>query len=142
MRQKRPPEEKRRLLDDLLQKKIHEPDCNVNYLAQNLGVTRQHVYDLTRQHHKKSPQERIETERIVRSIEQLIHEPETILYQVAETSGFANYRTFHRAFKRRTGFSPSEFKEEADRAECKIQLKNSLYAKLGHKVCKQHKRLD
>ena len=70
------------LLEELLRELIHKPDLNVNYLAENMGVTPQHVYDLTRHRYKTNPQTLIETKRLTISIEQLIEDPHVDLFTV------------------------------------------------------------
>jgi len=133
---------KTRLLEELLEERIYKPECNVNYLADVLGITPQYVYDLTRHKFKTNPQTLIETKRLAYSLEQLVDATRVDLYSVSEESGFANYHSFRRALKRRTGFSPSQVALEVSRAKCKKKLKSVLYEKLHYKVCRQHKRLS
>ena len=51
----------------------------------------------------------------IRAALQLIVNQDITLYQAARNTGFRSIRTFQRAFKRQTGFTPSQFRRSARR---------------------------
>ena len=53
----------------------------------------------------------------IRKAKELLREPDAVIYEVAEKTGFSDYKYFTKVFKKLCGCSPSEYVKTG---ECKI----------------------
>ena len=89
---------------------LFDPDLHVEGALNACGI-RSHEFPLRfRYRQRKTLRCYIEDRRILAAI-RLVTYPELRTSDVAFNAGYTNYRTFARAFKRRTGFSPSTLQE-------------------------------
>ncbi len=99
----------------IVRENYSEPDFNVNKLSEILTVCRTYLYRCTIKHFDCSPHELIDNFRIKKALE-LLSNGEKIIYTAIKT-GFVNGYNLRRAFKKRMGITPSDFKEKCDNAE-------------------------
>ena len=109
MRRKRESERLITQIQKIIHEKICDPQLNVSYLAKTLCVSTQHVYQLVYSYYLENPKKIIESYRLARAIDLMGQNPAINLCLVASQSGFINYNTFHRCFKRRLQLSPSNY---------------------------------
>ncbi|MBX7151327.1 helix-turn-helix transcriptional regulator [bacterium] len=96
------------LIDQIIQKRFHEPDFNVNALAAELGISPQRVYEIVRIFRKTTPQELIESFRMEHGKNELLKN-RLRRFEIASECGYVHYSTFLRTFKRKYGMSPTEY---------------------------------
>ncbi|KAB2881562.1 AraC family transcriptional regulator [bacterium] len=109
MRRKRESERLITQIQRILHEKICDPRLNVSYLARTLCVSTQHIYQLVYSYYWDNPKKVIESCRLARVLELIGQNSEINLSLVASQSGFVNYNTFLRCFKRRLQISPSKY---------------------------------
>lgn len=80
---------------------------------------------LTCERFEKSPQWLIETVRIGEALKELSKQ-DGRLYEVCKRVGYMNHKTFRRAFKKRLGITPSEFREMVSKDKDGTILKEYL----------------
>lgn len=83
----------------------------INELAKKYNYTRNYLYTLFKSEYGVSPQEYIVTLRIEKAKQLLLDETKSLLVsEVASAVGFNDCLYFSRLFHKRTGLSPTEFK--------------------------------
>ena len=98
-----------------LMENITEPQLNVNSIAKELKKNRSYIFRIVIKQCNCSPQRLIETKRITLALE-LLSKGEKVIYTAIKT-GFVNGYNLRRAFKKRLGITPSDFKEKCCKAE-------------------------
>ncbi len=86
-----------------------DPNFDVNKLADLLGVCRNHLTNKMQFEFNCTPHCYIEKYRIRKAVELLLSNICTI--KICKSVGFSNKKTFYNAFKRITGLTPREYKE-------------------------------
>ena len=97
---------------DYLAANFRKPECSVPSAAQAAGVSSGHLDLLFRRHLRKSPLGYL-VERRISFACQLLENPYWNVGEIAEKSGFSDTAYFCRAFKKRTGMRPGEYREKA-----------------------------
>ena len=97
-----------------IEKNYYNP-IKIDTLAQNLHMSRNHLYSLFKQEYLVSPQEFLISYRIEKAKKLLVNKQiHTSIKEIALSVGFENPLYFSRLFHKRTGMSPSEFRKKAD----------------------------
>lgn len=88
---------------------LDDPDLNVEKLGQEAGISRAHLHRKMKDIIGMTPSDFIRNVRLKRACE-LLKKPDVEITQVAYTIGFTSQPHFSTAFKRYTGYSPSEYR--------------------------------
>ena len=97
---------------EYIEQSYANPLLNLSQMAQDFGMTENFLYYFFRTRMQKSFAQYLEDKRLEKAqalIEENTKESLTVL---AERCGYANIQTFRRAFKKRYGLTPSEFKRQ------------------------------
>ena len=97
---------------EYIEQSYANPLLNLSQMAQDFGMTENFLYYFFRTRMQKSFAQYLEDKRLEKAqalIAENTKEPLTVL---AERCGYANTQTFRRAFKKRYGLTPSEFKRQ------------------------------
>ena len=81
-------------------------------MAQDFGMTENFLYYFFRTRMQKSFAHYLENKRLEKAQALIAKNPKESLTVLAERCGYANIQTFRRAFKKRYGLTPSEFKRQ------------------------------
>ena len=93
-----------------LTKRFSDSSFDVHHLANELGLSESYLREVIGMHYGFCPRHLIETIRMEEAIRLLAGE-NTSLFQICAKVGFASAKSFSRAFKKRTGMQPGEFKK-------------------------------
>lgn len=96
-------------MQELIDENLANPDLNVDFLAERLGISRSGLYDKIRSLADVTPHELIQISRLKKAAEYLAEGK----YRVQEVSymvGINNSSYFSRLFQKQFGVRPSEFK--------------------------------
>ena len=98
----------------LNQKPFLEPNLKLNQLAEQIGISSNHLSQLLNENIKMSFNDYLNSKRIQRVKELLGTDgsKHLNLYGIALTCGFNSKNTFNRAFKKETGLTPSEYRKK------------------------------
>jgi len=88
---------------------INDPMLNVEKLGREVGISRAHLHRKMKELIGMTPSDFIRNVRLRRACE-LLKKPDVDITQVAYTLGFTSQPHFSTAFKRFTGFSPTEYR--------------------------------
>ena len=88
---------------------INDPLLNVEKLGREVGISRAHLHRKMKELIGMTPSDFIRNIRLRRACE-LLKKPDVDITQVAYTLGFTSQPHFSTAFKRFTGFSPTEYR--------------------------------
>ena len=116
--------EQKRRIEEILKDYISSPELNVGRLADLLNLSDQYAYQLVLYLYGENPHKIIESYRLIRAIQMIEEDPEANLFRISSLSGYANYNTFRRSFKRRLDISPSGYSQLPDHN--RRQVKQSL----------------
>ena len=86
------------------------PLLNLSHMAQDFGMTENFLYYFFRTRIQKSFAQYLEDKRLEKAHALLTEDMKESLTVLAERCGYANTQTFRRAFKKRYGLTPSEFR--------------------------------
>ncbi|MGQ9472633.1 MAG: AraC family transcriptional regulator [Candidatus Caldatribacteriaceae bacterium] len=92
----------------IMQSKSHE-NLKIQKMAQELGISPQHFRDLFRRYVGKSPKEYLTALKLQRSTCMLLHGEYTIA-DIAFRLGFTSIRQFSKAFRKKMGITPAEWR--------------------------------
>ena len=81
-------------------------------MAQDFGMTENFLYYFFRTRMQKSFAQYLEDKRLEKARALIAENTKEPLTFLAERCGYANTQTFRRAFKKRYGLTPSEFKRQ------------------------------
>lgn len=95
---------------------IDNPELNVEMLGQNIGISRVQLYRKLKEIIGMTPSDFIRNIRLKRACT-LLQKPDLDVTQVAYAVGFSSQPHFSTAFKRYTGFSPTEYKQRCMRGD-------------------------
>lgn len=101
-----------RHITEYIEHSYADPLLNLAQMASDFGITENFLYYFFRSRLQKSFAQYLEDKRLEKAyalIETNMKEPFTLL---AERCGYANVQTFRRAFKKRYGVTPSEFRRQ------------------------------
>jgi AraC-like DNA-binding protein len=82
---------------------------NMDQVAQDCRLSRSYLYSLFQIHFKTTPKDYLERLKI-RSATNLLKQTDWTLERIADETGYADAPTFSKAFKRRNGVSPAEWR--------------------------------
>lgn len=95
----------------LINENISDPDLSVEFLAENIGISRVHLYRKLKELTNQSPSDFIKTIRIKQAAVQLANQKVQVS-EVAYSVGFSNLSHFSNSFKEYYGISPTEYAEK------------------------------
>ncbi|MDE6511760.1 MAG: response regulator, partial [Muribaculaceae bacterium] len=96
-------------MQKLIDENLSNPDLNVDFLAERLGISRSGLYDKIRSLADVTPHELIQLSRLKKAAEYL-SEGKYRVQEVSYMVGISNSSYFSRLFQKQFGVRPSEFK--------------------------------
>ena len=81
-------------------------------MAASLGYSESYLYKKIKDHLDITINDYVNRYRIKKAIDQLIENPNVLIYEVADRVGFSDYKYFNKVFRRYIGVSVTDFKEE------------------------------
>lgn len=93
------------------QKPFLNPELRIKELAELIRISPHHLSQLINEHYQHSFFDFINTYRVKEAQEQIRHQPEKTLLQIAFAAGFNNKTSFGNAFKKFAGQTPSAFRK-------------------------------
>ena len=87
-------------------------DINLNLIANNLNYSSSYLTKIFSQVYDCTPTKYLTTLRLTQAQRMLLHEPELSIRQIGEMVGYHDQGYFSRIFKKQTGTSPIEYREE------------------------------
>ncbi len=103
-------------LNKLIMENMDNEGLNIEFLCQNMGVSRASLYNRLKSLTSMGANEYVNKLRIEKSME-LLRNTEMSITEIAERMGFSSSRYFSTAFKKYTGITPTQFKESAGKSD-------------------------
>lgn len=103
-------------LNKLIMENMDNEGLNIEFLCQNMGVSRASLYNRLKSLTSMGANEYVNKLRIEKSME-LLRNTEMSITEIAEHMGFSSSRYFSTAFKKYTGITPTQFKESAGKSD-------------------------
>ena len=97
---------------EYIEQSYANPLLNLSQMAQDFGMTENFLYYFFRTRMQKSFAQYLEDKRLEKAQALIAENTKESLSALAERCGYANTQTFRRAFKKRYGLTPSEFKRQ------------------------------
>lgn len=97
---------------EYIEQSYANPLLNLSQMAQDFGMTENFLYYFFRTRMQKSFAQYLEDKRLEKAQVLIAENTKESLSALAEHCGYANTQTFRRAFKKRYGLTPSEFKRQ------------------------------
>ena len=97
---------------EYIEQSYANPLLNLSQMAQDFGMTENFLYYFFRTRMQKSFAQYLEDKRLEKAQALITEDTKASLTVLAERCGYANIQTFRRAFKKRYGLTPSEFKRQ------------------------------
>ena len=97
---------------EYIEQSYANPLLNLSQMAQDFGMTENFLYYFFRTRMQKSFAQYLEDKRLEKAQTLITENTKASLTFLAERCGYANTQTFRRAFKKRYGLTPSEFKHQ------------------------------
>ncbi|MGI5088988.1 helix-turn-helix domain-containing protein [Treponema sp. OMZ 805] len=97
---------------EYIEQSYANPLLNLSQMAQDFGMTENFLYYFFRTRMQKSFAQYLEDKRLEKAQALITEDTKASLTVLAERCGYANTQTFRRAFKKRYGLTPSEFKRQ------------------------------
>ena len=97
---------------EYIEQSYANPLLNLSQMAQDFGMTENFLYYFFRTRMQKSFAQYLEDKRLEKAQALIAENTKESLSALAEHCGYANTQTFRRAFKKRYGLTPSEFKRQ------------------------------
>ena len=90
---------------------MDDENLNIAFLCKEIGLSRASLYNKLKALTDLSPNEYINKSRMERAM-LLLKQTDLNITEIAEKTGFSSSRYFSTAFKKYTGATPSQYKEE------------------------------
>jgi len=100
-----------RALKDYLCTHFNE-SINLNLVASSLGYSPSHLTKLFQRYYETSPIRFLTAQRMTKARYYLKYRPEFTIRQIGEMTGYEDQGYFSRVFKKETGISPLEYRDE------------------------------
>ena len=91
-----------------IEENLSDPGLSNTKLAERMNISEVYLRKLFRQRQNCTPRQYVLNRRIQKAKEMLVETPDTVT-AVAEACGFGSLYHFCRAFKEKTGMSPTEY---------------------------------
>ncbi|WP_159084011.1 hybrid sensor histidine kinase/response regulator transcription factor [Saccharobesus litoralis] len=95
---------------DIIAKNFANSNYTAEVLAQDMNMSRSAFYRKFKAYTDQSPADYLKNYRLDKAIE-LLHDPDCVVNHIAEHIGYAEQSPFYRAFKKRFGCTPTEYKK-------------------------------
>ena len=109
----------------IINDQIDNPELNVEMLGQSAGISRVQLHRKLKDLIGMTPSDFIRNIRLKRAC-RLLQKPDVEVTQVAYAVGFSSQPHFSTAFKRYTGFSPTEYRQRCLRGDVPPEPKNPI----------------
>ena len=106
-----------------MQENVHL-NLTIKDICQKFYIGKTQIYDFFQENIGKSPMEYY-TELKITEAKKLLREEQYSITQIAELLSFSSIHTFSRAFKKNTGFSPSEYIRSIQRVNPEVCVNSS-----------------
>ena len=93
----------------------YDKEINLNSIAHNLNYSSSYLTKIFHQHYQTTPGKYIISIRIQNASQLLLHHPELTIGQIGDMVGYPEQGYFSRIFKKQTGLSPFEYRENKGR---------------------------
>ncbi|MDE6021900.1 MAG: helix-turn-helix domain-containing protein, partial [Muribaculaceae bacterium] len=111
-------------INKILDEKIENEDMNVDRLAEELGVSRTHLYRRLKERYGINPSDYIRNKRLQRACE-LLKNDDLDITQIAYALGFSSQSQFSTTFKQFMGYTPTEFRSKhTEDAKSEMEFKS------------------
>lgn len=110
----------------VMNEQIDNPELNVEMLGQSIGISRVQLHRKLKELIGMTPSDFIRNIRLKRAC-RLLQKPDVEVTQVAYAVGFSSQPHFSTAFKRFTGYSPSEYRQRCLRGDVPPEPENTEY---------------
>lgn len=98
-------------LTNLLEKKLSDPDLNIDYIARDLGFSRTAFYRKIKGLTAISPNDFLKNYRLKCAAEKILKDSVSLV-EIAEQTGFSSYSYFSKSFKKHFGVTPKEYQNK------------------------------
>jgi AraC-like DNA-binding protein len=99
-----------REIEHAIKQHYSDPQLDMRTLANALGVEKSYLREIVNRYFACGPRCLIETVRLEQAI---LHMGDSVhLYELCAEIGYSTTKTFRRAFKKRTGLSPQDFRAQ------------------------------
>ncbi len=98
---------------DYIQGHFQEPGLTLSNMAVDLKVKENYLYHFMKTRMDTSFSQYLENYRLTKAKERLLEAPEEPINEAALACGYANPQTFRRAFQKRFGILPSDFRRQS-----------------------------
>lgn len=88
-------------------------DINLNLIANNMNYSSSYLTKIFSQVYNCTPTRYITNLRIIQAQKMLLHDPELSIRQIGEMVGYHDQGYFSRIFKKQTGMSPFDYRENS-----------------------------
>ena len=95
----------------VINENLSNPQLNIETLAQEIGISRTHLYRSMKEITGLNPSDFVRTIRL-RQAAELLKDKNLNITQVAYSVGFSSQTHFSSAFKKQYGISPTKYKEK------------------------------
>lgn len=93
----------------------YDKEINLNSIAHNLNYSSSYLTKIFNQYYQTTPGKYIISIRIQNASQLLLHHPELSIGQIGDMVGYPEQGYFSRIFKKQTGLSPFEYRENKGR---------------------------
>lgn len=101
---------------NVINKNIDDPELTVEAIADEVGISRVHLYRKIKDLTNQTPRDFLRNYRLQRAAE-LLAEQKLNVSQICDTVGFSSISTFSTAFKKLYGMAPSEYASRRKQSE-------------------------
>ena len=98
-------------LIELIEKNFHNPELTNTYLSNKAGISEIYLRKLFKQYYNSTPKQFLIEIRIKKA-KQLLTDTDFTVTAISEQCGFTSVYHFCRAFKEKTGFTPTEYAKQ------------------------------
>lgn len=98
-------------IEQIIITNLSNSNLSSTFIAQQLGISRMHVYRIVKKQTGQNPQDFIIEKRIAFAKKLLITQTSLSIYKIAQQVGFTSPQYFARSFKKITNLTPVEYRK-------------------------------